>query len=366
MISFSSISASILVAIVYLLILPFQLVILPMHYYSVKDVVYSANKEKAIKALSSRFCFILLLCIISWIINSKDKSVVWGITIGSFLCPWPSIYHYQLFAFYKNKYKLIYFFSCVLSIFLSWATAYYIMTVLFPAIFESKHYFLLDNNGIKAIITILSYGGIIGFRKIITKEEHDNPYLVEDTFFADLYLTKEKILLEQRFFDQYEYDIEDSASKHGIDPDLLMKVVQLEKINRGIIYYKLLEKIAVRWIPSYLIKKDATIGLTQIRISSVKDYFHTSPRKYIAEMLKPEISIDLCAYTLKQLLDEYDEMDESLEDFYDDPDISEDFLLSVYIASRYVCGKKKILSKFILIYATIINDTAPATKLGRI
>ena len=84
---------------------------------------------------------------------------------------------------------------------------------------------------------------------------------------------------------------------------MLRTIVQLEVINRGSIFHRILEKLAVRVVPSIVIKLDASLGLAQIKVSNAKEYFHYSPRRYLSEMLKPEISIDLCAYMLKQLIE---------------------------------------------------------------
>ena len=354
------------IALLYLVILPIQLAMFPMQYYSVKDVIYSGNRKKAVGALATRFLFILFLCVISWIIDKNNRIVIWGITIGSFLCAWPSIYHYQLFAFIRNRSKIPYFIACVASIFFSWACATFIMTILLPMVFDNKGFYLIDNNGIKTIWTVINLVSPVALRKFIKEEEQDNPYLLSDTFPADLYLTKRKMQLSNDYIDQYSYEIESSAEKYGMNYGLLRTIIQLEYINRGSIINRLIEKAAVHFVPGLLVKKDASLGLTQIKISNAKGYFHMTPCRYVEQMLKPEISIDLCAYILKNMLDEYEyyepcEYDECLTEIYDDKEnISQNYMVGLYIASEYICGYKNTLKKYVLVYAAIIQDEFPA------
>ena len=61
MVSYSELVYSVLIAFLYLLILPFQLVIFPSTYYSVRDIIYSKSLKKAIYAAASRLLFIAFL-----------------------------------------------------------------------------------------------------------------------------------------------------------------------------------------------------------------------------------------------------------------------------------------------------------------
>lgn len=364
MVSKTDIIITVIVALIYLLIIPFQLAIFPMKYYSVKDVIYSGNPRKATGALASRFLFIFLICIILWLFNKRDNTAIWGVTIGSFLCTWPSIYHYRLMACIKNKYKTLYLLACIVSILFSWASSQLAMKILLPVIFENKSFFLIDNSGIQTLLTILSLAMPIGMRKIVKEDDQNNPYLISDTIAADMYLTRRKIQFEKVFFEQYRYEIEKAAEKHSIASALLTIVVQLEKINRGAWNYHFFERLAVYLVPGFLIHRNASLGLTQVSIKTAQGYFHKAPKLYLKDMLKPEISIDLCAYVLRNILDEYDVYspsdDEPFYDLFVQRQISDNYKCSLYIASNYICGTNNVLKKYALVYAELINDEAPA------
>lgn len=370
MIHTSDIYLALLFSLIYLFILPIQLVIFPMQYYSIKDVIYSRSWKKATKALVSRFCFIFLICLLARLLVDKNScSAIYGITMGSFLCAWPSIYHYQLFVFYKNN-KLTYFVGCLTSIFFSWACATFSQSILLPMIFDNKSFYLLDNNGINILLSILGMSGPVGIGKLMKKDDQDNPYLVSDTFSADLYLTKRKMIFQKEFINSYKYEIENSATKYGINPYLLETIVRLEIANRYTFFNRTIEHLAVRFIPNIIIRMNASIGLAQIKISNAQKYFHRAPQLFLPEMLKPEISIDLCAYMLKSIIDKYTDYnpheDIEMEGFYDDDDLSDDYKMSVYLASKYLCGDNLVLQKYVMVYATIINETSPATTHGLI
>lgn len=75
MISYSELVYSVLIAFLYLLILPFQLVIFPSTYYSVRDIIYSKSLKKAIYAAASRLLFIVFLSFVFEIIGVSKRTI---------------------------------------------------------------------------------------------------------------------------------------------------------------------------------------------------------------------------------------------------------------------------------------------------
>ena len=234
-----------IISIIYLVILPFQLVIFPMNYYSVREVIYNKSFKKASAALGARFIFIVVLCLICWVSKIKDDIFIYGITIGSFLCTWPSIYHYQLFAFWRGKSKFLYFCSCVISVLFSFVSAKLSMKLFMPLLFEGESSFFIDNNAFSLLISLVEFCGPFGIRKLLDKEGQENPYIDSDTFMADLCLTKRKIQFEKEFENQYYYEISESAQKYEIGEGLLTTILQLERINRGSKHVQFIESILV-------------------------------------------------------------------------------------------------------------------------
>ena len=138
MISYSELVYSVLIAFLYLLILPFQLVIFPSTYYSVRDIIYSKSLKKAIYAAASRLLFIVFLSFVFEIIGVSKRTILFGIAMGSFLCSWPSIYQYRLFAFFDSEIKFVYFISCILSVVFSISCGCFSINTLLPMILKNK------------------------------------------------------------------------------------------------------------------------------------------------------------------------------------------------------------------------------------
>ena len=231
-------------------------------------------------------------------------------------------------------------------------------------IFDNKPFYLIDNNGISTLFTAVNSILPIGMRGVIREDDQTNPYLVSDTLEADMYLTKRKIDFEEGFLSQYRYEIENAAETQHISTDLLTAVVMLERINRGGWNYQLLEQMAVSWMSNYLIRRNATLGLAQINILDAQKYFHKAPNLYLKEMLEPTVSIALCAYALRQLLDAYDpwehvSTDSPFSELYFDEKISDNYKCSLYIASEYICGINNVRKKYVLVYAQYIHSIAP-------
>jgi len=356
-----------IIAVLYLCILPFQLVIFPSTYYSVRDVIYSKNMKNAVGASASRFLFIFCVCLLFSKLGFAKWIILSGIGVGSFLCSWPSIYHYQLFRFFDHALKLLYFFSCIFSIAFSIACAWFSLDTVIPMIFFNKSFFLLENTGVSFLSQIAGLCIPVGFRDILERHEYTNPYMDEATFSADLCMTYRKMIFEQHFVDEYFHEIADAAEKYHIDYKLLETIILLERINRKTWYRQKIEYLACRFIPSYVIKRNCTLGLAQISVNTASEFFAKSPRRYLLDMLKDEVSIELCAYHLNRLLERYNRRWFSRHDIggeYNTGDLNATDQLSLYIASNYVCGCNVSLRKFTLVYMTIISQSDPLNSMS--
>lgn len=174
MVSYSELVYSVLIAFLYLLILPFQLVIFPSTYYSVRDIIYSKSLKKAIYAAASRLLFIAFLSFVFEIIGVSKRTILFGIAVGSFLCSWPSIYQYRLFAFFDSEIKFVYFISCILSVVFSISCGCFSINILLPMILKNKEVYVFDNTGFNIIIQLLGMCIPVGVRSVIEYCEKSN------------------------------------------------------------------------------------------------------------------------------------------------------------------------------------------------
>lgn len=359
MISERALLHGMIVAGCYLLLLPFQLVIFPSNYYSVRDVIYSGDIKKAMKASAGRLVMVIAIALVFRAAKFSSRQIVAGVTLGSFLCVWPSIYHYQLFVVHRDRVKLMYFLSCVASVAYSGACAYIACHMFIPIVLEGKQYYLLENSGISLAWQLLGLCIPSAVRELLERVEQENPYMDADTFPADLYMTRRKISFESGFVEDYRYQLAAAAEKYQISEQLLERVVMLELINRGSLLERLLERAVVTLLPRVAVRKNLSIGLCQIRIRWAQNYYQEPPLRYMRKMLRPEESILLCAAYLRETLDEWDATwcDET------ETGLDENDQLSLYIASEYVCGCEKSLRKFALVYMTLIAECNPLESL---
>ena len=350
------------IAVLYLVIIPFQKVVFPTGYYSVRDILYNKNIRSAWLTSLSRLLFIAVLSFFALRFDCDSWMIMLGIGLGSFLCVWPSIIQYNLLCFWEHKIKFLYLVSCLLSVVYAVACAWFSVDTLIPLLFEQKNVFLLENVGISLLCQLVLMLLPQGIRGLIDYHEEDDPYMDTSTFAADLSMTCRKMRFERRFVNNYSNEIEKEAEKYDLNDELLRTVILLELVNRRNWYVRLAEYWACRLFPNFVIEHDCSLGIAQISVSIAKSYYKISPNRFLLEMLKPEESIALCAYRINELLNDYAEGDTYVEDVCDEHSLkalSANDKVSLYIASQYICGCDISLRKFALVYMTLIAQTDP-------
>lgn len=88
-----------------------------------------------------------------------------------------------------------------------------------------------------------------------------------------------------QFTKKFFLDIEMKAKSHGVDPELLFGILTLEKLSRGNLLIRGLEIVGVYLFPFYLIKRDASIGLGQVKINTAKEVLINLSDKEILKIL---------------------------------------------------------------------------------
>jgi len=95
-----------------------------------------------------------------------------------------------------------------------------------------------------------------------------------------------------------------SAKRNNINPEVLCAIILVEMINRGSWINKWIEKILIKTFPFLLIKKDASLGVSQIKISLATKMMPEYTAKEVLEALMDDkINIDLCAKHIKKFED---------------------------------------------------------------
>jgi hypothetical protein len=90
-----------------------------------------------------------------------------------------------------------------------------------------------------------------------------------------------------------------SCSKaNNINVDILFSILIIEKMNRGDLWSRILERTAAFISPKLVIKLDLSIGLGQIKISTAQKVSNVPPQKLIIDLLKPELNIEIVSRLL--------------------------------------------------------------------
>ena len=89
------------------------------------------------------------------------------------------------------------------------------------------------------------------------------------------------------------------SSKIGIDSELLFSIVVIEKLNRGSFSNRVLEKTLSLIFPSIIIKRNASIGLCQIRVGTARKVIDGSERDIVKSLMLPNFNIDVMAKLIK-------------------------------------------------------------------
>ena len=90
-----------------------------------------------------------------------------------------------------------------------------------------------------------------------------------------------------------KYFIDRVARENDINTVLLETILRLEIFYRGRMYNRLLEKCACRFFSKIEIKKNITVGIAQIKISTAAEVLKEEPKRFIKKICDDwRLSID--------------------------------------------------------------------------
>lgn len=118
--------------------------------------------------------------------------------------------------------------------------------------------------------------------------------------------------------------IENAANREDIDVEILFGIISLESLNRGDYFTQILEKLGSLLAPSYLIKKDVSLGIGQVKISTAKKVLENrNSKETLTSLLNTQENIKIVA----KLLSEY------IKKMVNEEDVLR------YIVHKYTTGK---------------------------
>ncbi|WP_214764599.1 hypothetical protein [Exiguobacterium sp. s141] len=96
---------------------------------------------------------------------------------------------------------------------------------------------------------------------------------------------------------------EEAATTCQVDIELLFGIVTLERLSRGDLLTRNLERLVYYVLPIFIVKKDLSIGLGQLKLSTVKKNVKSENEKLLLKkMINPHTNIMLVAIVLQKAL----------------------------------------------------------------
>lgn len=123
-------------------------------------------------------------------------------------------------------------------------------------------------------------------------------------------------------------------------------------------YNKILEKCVCKFFSEIAIRKNISVGIAQIKISTAKEILRENPDDFIKKICDDNLNIEICAKLLKTIIDKYEDMCTSNAYDYEDYEDVYD-----YIACEYMGAYAWQKDKTALIYSSVLRSFMKEERL---
>ena len=287
-----------------------QKILFGADYSTIYDVVVYRNTNNFVKTYAFRLLIIIITC---WLIDFISPShnnmqiLLCGISLGSFLQIWPAIVNYHLMQFPVRKQKLLYLLGCCIYVMICIFSVWITFRLLLPLLSGEKDLYILNNTGMQILITLFSYSFAGTFELLFSKKNKERRYVNIEGFEEEKQILQVQMEIESFYVELYCNEIERYSMKNGISAQVLKGILILEFIHRGSFITKTLERALCRHFPMIAIKRNLSVGLGQIKISTAKDVLKESPEKFIHKLCETDFNIQVCAKYIAKLSQEFQE-----------------------------------------------------------
>lgn len=332
-------------------------VFFPKHYSSFVQFSYEYDTKKSIKSTSIRIIYVIAGTLFLYnIIGLNEKSIYLGIFLSSFLNVWPAVIQFKLISPLITLRKLIqllgYIFFIIMSVSIAWCT----INIFIPLALGYGGYEFFDNKVLEIGFALLSLIVPISLESFIGKISVITIDLDIDTFRGEAYILKQRINTDHPAIEKNKYIIDNVAKENNISVDLLNTIIKLELIYRGDVSIYIAEKILCKFFRKFAIKKDISVGIAQIKISTAQKVLRQNPEKIVENLLDDEFNISVCGKILNIIINKYDflKSQDDLPDGIDD--------ISEYVACEYLGGFFYEKSQTVLLYESVLYSCVSCTE----
>jgi hypothetical protein len=216
----------------------------------------------------------------------------------------------------------------------------------------------LDNQAVTILSSLIMIAFPITIETIISKFTRIVVAQTIDTFIEEVYILEHQLNMECSAIEKNRYLIDRVARENDVNIVLLETILRLEIFYRGRAYNRVLEKCACKYFSGIAIKKNISVGLAQIKISTAKEVLRDDPYNFIKKICEDKLNIEVCGRLLKKIINEYNDMLEgnswgcdNYKDIYD------------YIACEYIGASVLQKDKIALIYSAVLRSFMENRKI---
>lgn len=174
-----------------------------------------------------------------------------------------------------------------------------------------------------------------------------------DSYREELYILENQLNMKNYYIEKNKIIIDSVARKYDINIDILEAILKLEIFYRRRLFYPIFEKILCKYFSNYAIKKDISVGIAQIKISTAEKILNKDSREFIKKICYDDMNIDVCARLIKLLIDNYENKN---SDFY-----IYEFDIYQYISLEYLGGC--FMNKTMMLYSSILRGVMKNKEL---
>ncbi|WP_298093873.1 hypothetical protein [uncultured Catenibacterium sp.] len=329
-------------------------IFIPGKYSAFLQYKEEENARKTIESTSIRMCYMILgTSCLSEFLRFSEKQIIIGIFLACFLNVWPAIIQNQLLKFKKTKSEWLTLLGYILFILFSMLIGMGAIRLFIPLIKGDITVYWFDNQGITIIVSLILIAFPITIESIMAKSSRIVIVNNINTFLEEIYIVERQMQLDSILLNRNKYTIDKIAREYDINATLLEAILRLEIFYRGRMYYRWLEWLICHCASWYAIKKDISVGIAQIKISTAEEVLRKDAREFIKKLTDDKFNIEVCARLIKKLIDQYGERTESsaYNDVYE------------FIACKYVGSFAYDKSKTALIYSAVLRSFMKNEKL---
>ena len=331
-------------------------ILLPGKYSAFLQYKEEESVSKTIQSTSIRIIYLIIgTACLKLIFGFSEKQIAIGIFIACFLNVWPAIVQNQLLKFRKNRTEWLilmgYFLFIGTSIFIEMIT----IRLIIPLLKGDTTVYWLDNQGVTILLSLMMMAFPITVETVLAKFARIVVVQKIDTFVEEVYIIEHQLGMNNYLIEKNKFVIDKVARENDINTILLETILKLEIFYRGRMYNKILEKMVCRFFPKIAIKKNVSVGIAQIKISTAETILRENAFDFIKKICNDKFNIELCAKLIKKVIDEYDD---NYEEYYEEYADIYDYLSCQYLGA--IVDEK---DKTALVYSAVLRSIMNKERL---